>query len=577
MDVRSGSLDFSTDSGVVAEHDFVVLDVETTGLSAYHDSVIEIAALHITNGAISATFHSLIDPGVRIPSMITRLTGINEKDLLGQPSLRDVLDDFLAFLGARTFVAHNASFDYNFVIQGLRRHGVTYVGNTLCTMLLGRRLLPLTHGASLDRLLAHCAITRDPKLGTHHRAMPDAEATARLFLHLARVAAGQGITTLAGLKAIQKGTQGASRAQGPDLARGLPTSPGVYLMRDDKGQILYIGKSKDVRHRVQTHLRTGDPTQPRLKRALPYVKQIDAVETGSELEALLLESRLIKQYLPAANVALRDYHNYPFIRIDMNEPFPRASMTRDPEPDGSAYFGPFTRSGPVHTAMELVERAFKLACCTGPIVPGVTPSCIYGQMGRCTQPCTGTVTQEEYRGQVDKARRFLDGADNSIITELEARRDQLAEDLRFEEAAEVRDQIAELDFVFGAQQQLNFALSEHNVVIITESSEAGAAELFLVRAGRVSGQHRWRRQSGGRSLLWSLLQRVYSEQHKISSTVAKELIDELHIIQSWLRHNTDRHRKVTVNPETFDVQELAMQVSLAVESLLAERAKAAAR
>lgn len=560
-------------------HEFVVVDVETTGLSPYHDSIIEIGAAHLTNGEITATFHSLVDPGVPLPQFVSTLTGVGDDDLRGQPRLGDVADAFLEFLGDRIFVAHNANFDYNFIRQGLRRYDRQYRATTLCTMLLSRQLYPRNRRAGLDAMLAHCGISVPSDAGARHRAMYDVRATALLFCHLARVAQQQGTASLGQLRAAQREPPWSRKNGDTALARDLPSTPGVYLMRDANGQILYIGKAKDLRKRVQSHLRPADPSQPKLKRTLPQVAAIDVVQTGSELEALLLESRLIKRYLPTANIALRDYERYPFIRLDLNEPFPRPSLTRYPKPDGAAYYGPFNRAGPVHTVVELVHDVFKLARCSADIVPGVTPPCLYGQIGRCSMPCTGAVSQETYRAQVAEAARFLDGSDRSVIAELERRRDALAEELRFEEAAELRDRIAELDHVFGSQQRLHFAVSEHNLVVVAPSTDPRAVELFCIRAGRLGGREKLVVEGAQPAQIERLIRATYDGLGPATAgldVIGKEEVDELHIISAWLKHNTERHRRVPVAIPLADPPALAESVLAAARDLLSDASQRSA-
>lgn len=552
------------------DHRYVVVDIETTGLSPYHDSIIEVTALHLTNGEVTASFHALVDPGTMLPAHISTLTGITQHDLTGQPRFSDVGDELLAFLGDRVFVAHNANFDYNFLRQAYRRLQRDYRAPTLCTMLIGRALFHRRR-ASLDSMLAHAGIEHDRR----HRGMADARATAQLFLSLAQEAAKEGMSRYTDLVARLPGRSNRERTADPALARTLPSAPGVYLMRDGNGQIVYIGKAKDIRRRVQTHFRVSDDSQPRLKRTLPQVTQVDCVQTGSELEALLLESRLIKQYLPAANIALRDYQRYPFIRLDLAEPFPRATLTRYPVADEAVYYGPFNRSGPAHTAVELIQDVFKLARCTGPIVPGVTQPCLYGQIGRCTRPCTGDVDHAAYQVQVEQAQGFLSGMDRSALTDLEQRRNALAEELRFEEAAELRDRIAELDYVFGIQQRLNFAVSEHHLIVVAPSVEAGCVELFCIRAGRLALQSRWTVGATDVSALALMLGDVYSST-PLDALIGKEQVDEVHIINAWLRQNHERHRTISISASLCDPESIAAHVAAAATDVLTEATLASA-
>src|SRR5205085_974902 len=229
-------------------------------------------------------------------------------------------------------VAHNASFDCNFLINSFNRTGVACNFERLCTLRLARRLIPGLHSYRLDSLCAFIGFT----FVQRHRAGPDAEATLSLLQHLIETAASRGIDSLTSLLRVQQQPVTHQRRKGRvDEAQvtSLPTGPGVYLLKDLLGQVVYVGKSINVRQRVRTHLRPSgtahSPAQPRLRRRLPHIADVEAIQTDSELEALLLESKLVKRYLPAANSALRDYHDYPFVKLDLREEYPRLEATRE--------------------------------------------------------------------------------------------------------------------------------------------------------------------------------------------------------------------------------------------------------
>src|SRR5216683_2298779 len=269
---------------------FVVVDLETTGGSAMYDRVMEVAAIRFENGVVQDRFERLVEPGVPIPPFVTRITGINAALVRGKPSFDSLLPDLRRLFDGAVVVAHNASFDCNFLTNSFSRAGLACSFERLCTLRLARRLIPGLHSYRLDSLCAFLGFS----FVQRHRAGPDAEATLSLLQHLIGTATSRGIDSLT----------------------SLPTGPGVYLLKDLHGQVVYVGKSVNVRQRVRTHLRpsgtANGPAQPRLRRRLPHIADVEAIETSSELEALLLESKLVKRYLPDANSLLRDYHDYPF-------------------------------------------------------------------------------------------------------------------------------------------------------------------------------------------------------------------------------------------------------------------------
>src|SRR6185295_13000511 len=179
-----------------------------------------------------------------------------------------------------------------------------------------------------------------------------------------------------------------------------PVGPGVYLLKDTDGHVLYIGKSIHVRHRVREHLRGGSLDQPRLRRRLAQIVDVEGIACGSELEALFLESRLIKRYLPEANMMQRNDRDYPFIRVDSADPFPRLEATRQPSSDRDLLLGPFRRSGTVASAVMFLTEQLGLRQCSEPLKPGQS-ACALLDMGKCLGPCIGEVDQAGYRAAVE--------------------------------------------------------------------------------------------------------------------------------------------------------------------------------
>jgi DNA polymerase III subunit epsilon len=518
---------------------FVVVDLETTGGSAVYDRVLEVAAIRVENGIVQDRFERLVEPGVPIPPFVTRITGINSALVRGKPSFDSLLPDLRRLFDGAVVVAHNASFDCNFLSNAFGRAGLPWQGDRLCTLRLARRLIPGLHSYRLDSLCAFLGFT----FVQRHRAGPDAEATLSLLQHLLETAVGRGIDSLGSLLRVQAQPVTPKRRKGrvdESQVAALPTTPGVYLLKDLHGQVVYVGKSVNVRQRVRTHLRPKGTAmsggQPRLRRRLANIADVEAIETSSELEALLLESKLVKRYLPEANSLLRDYHDYPFIKVDMVDAHPRLEATRERPGDGALYFGPFRRPGVVSSAVVFLNEQLGLRQCSGSLKPGQA-ACALLEMKKCLGPCVGAVSAAEYRAAVDEGVRVLRGEDTSFLEQAALKRDALAEELRFEEAAELRDRIRDVEQVVGIQQRLA-AFSDRNVVLVTPDLQPERMRLLLVRGGRLAEEVSLPVRATPSHLRF-LLRRVYAAP--VKAQVTRDELDDLHIVDAWLRR---RHQEV---------------------------------
>ena len=309
-----------------------------------------------------------------------------------------------------------------------------------------------------------------------------------MLQHLLETAVGRGIDSLASLLRVQQQPVTRKRRKGRvDEAQvaSLPTTA---------GRVPAQGPARPGRLRRQErqraparahapapigHARSG-PAQPRLRRRLPHIADVEAIETKSELEALLLESKLVKRYLPEANSLLRDYHDYPFIKVDIGDPHPRLEATRERPTDGTLYFGPFRRAGVVSSAVVFLNEQLGLRQCSGPLKPGQA-ACALLEMKKCLGPCVGAVSQAEYAAAVDEGVRGAARRGHGVLERAAERRDELGEQLRFEEAAELRDRIRDVEQVVGVQQRLA-AFADRNVVLVTPDRQPDRVRLLLVRA-----------------------------------------------------------------------------------------------
>ncbi|HEX2171325.1 MAG TPA: GIY-YIG nuclease family protein, partial [Dehalococcoidia bacterium] len=342
----------------------------------------------------------------------------------------------------------------------------------------------------------------------------------------------------------------------------LPDGPGVYLLKDADGNVFYVGKSIHVRRRVRDHLGGKTEGQPKLRRHLKTLADVQAFSTGSELEALLLEAKLIKQYLPVANQQLRETTHYPFIRIDVQSPYPRVTLTRAPAPDGSLYFGPFRSARLVGGVVDYLRGLLGIRECERPasLLPDGRPCLLY-DLKKCLGPCIGAVTPDDYRPAVDRAIGLLRGEWTEINDGLEARMYELAEREQFEAAAEIRDVLGELRSVVGTHRRLA-EMSAYDGIILGPA-EGGDCPALFVRGGRLAHRATLAMPTDRRRL-GILCRQVYGGPRP--GPITQETVDEAWILAAWIRQHTSDPRYAIVD---VDPGNLKPALTLVQESLRA--------
>lgn len=294
----------------------------------------------------------------------------------------------------------------------------------------------------------------------------------------------------------------------------LSTRPGVYLFRDDRGQVLYVGKAKSLRPRVRSYFQREADLSAKNRE---LVKSIDSVETivvGSEGEALILECNLIKEHRPRFNILLRDDKKYPYIKVTVGEPFPRVYVTRRVVNDRSRYFGPYTSVGPMRQVLEVIKRLHTVRSCRYDL-PKDAPerACLDYHIGRCQAPCVGLQSQEDYRRMIDEILRILEGETEGLRATVEARMREASRDLDFERAANMRDVLAGLDSLAREQRVHRAQGGSFDVVAIARDGDLGAGVVLKVRAGLLLGRETQRfaqiRDEADAEVLSTLVSRHY--------------------------------------------------------------------
>ncbi len=271
------------------------------------------------------------------------------------------------------------------------------------------------------------------------------------------------------------------------LAR-VPDRPGVYLYRDAKAQVLYVGKAASLRSRVRSYFQEGRPRDPKTDALVRQIRDLEYIVTDNELEALMLEANLVRKHRPRYNIILRDDKHYPFLKLTTNEAFPRLLVARRVQNDGAAYFGPFYPATAMRETLRLTRQLFPLRTCSIAIDGTLERPCIQYAIRRCNAPCTGWETREGYARTVRDVARFLEGKDEDLALRLTKEMEAAAAETKFERAAGLRDQIQSLNKVRERQKIISTNEVDQDVIGVVRQGNDACVELFFVRKGRLVGQ-----------------------------------------------------------------------------------------
>lgn len=545
---------------------FVIVDTETTGSRAGEDRLIEVGAARLVGGEVVDTFQQLVDPGRHVPRRITRLTGISTAMVYGQPSAAETMPAFVDFLGDAVLVAHNLPFDARFLDVALAEAGLPPLQNpALDTLRLARRLLSSFPSKGLSHLTAHFGIA----VNGRHRALGDAVATAELLVILLdRLRVEFGAETVDDVLAFQRRRYKDTRREPSHLKKIrertlplLPDRPGVYFMRDGRDRIIYVGKAKSLRNRVRSYFTGVDAHDPKTRKLVRDVREVTWRETGTELAALLEESKLIKNHLPVYNRAQRRYRDYPFLRLDTTHAYPTLSWTPRIAHDGAEYYGPLGRRGQAEELVELIGRLFRLRECDDPVF-SLGRECLYHQMGRCGAPCAGGAGAEQYELEVDRVRAFLTGQDTEAVDMVEDAMREAAAAREYEAAGWYRDQLRRLQRTLGRQRTVASAVHEHDAVLVEplapgyDGHAAGGAQLFLIRHGRLAG--RADLPAGptpeDAAALAATLAETFSPAVEPPDAHLRADVDEMRMLANWMRLHPESGRQVRWSPDLGPAQ-----------------------
>jgi excinuclease ABC subunit C len=372
----------------------------------------------------------------------------------------------------------------------------------------------------------------------------------------------------------------------PDLGatlKRLPDRPGVYLMKDARGTVIYVGKAQSLRNRVRSYWQkqTGGGESQLIRSVIEKIADLEYTMTDSISEALLLEINLVKRYRPRYNVRLKDDKSYPFIKITLAEDFPRVERTRKLPADGSRYFGPYASASSVDEAMNLIRRLFPFRTCTLDIREGrqaIARPCLLYHIKRCQAPCVGYISRADYRTQIEQIELFLEGRQEAVARELSKQMRAASEATEYERAAALRDKVRAIERTMESQKMAAHSTTEEDVLGLARQDTQAAVQLFAVRGGKMVGRDVFLldapRESDDATVLAGFVQQYYSRATSIPPVVlVPALPDDAADLEGMLtgRRGAAVHLRVPQRGEKRELLELAARN--ATETLAREHAR----
>ncbi len=351
-----------------------------------------------------------------------------------------------------------------------------------------------------------------------------------------------------------------------------PDAPGVYMFKDSSGHVIYVGKAKNLKKRVSSYFKAGQDTTTKTAAMMNRARGLDYILTATENEAFLLESTLIKGYMPKYNIILRDDKQYPCLRLDVREPYPRLSMVRKIKKDGALYFGPFSSSQSVKSTIRLIDRIFRLRKCkTGRLSKRPRP-CLNFQMGRCPGPCALDVPISDYKDIVAGVRLFLEGRNSELLKQLEKEMRRLSDREDYEEAARIRDQIGALKRTIERQHVVSAQLEDQDVIGLSSRENGYQLAILFIRKGYLAGSRNYLFKdiiASDSEVMESFLKQYYSHATFFPKNILiSEKVDDPASIAEWISGIAGEKISIIRPLRGAKLKMVEMAVSNAEEALL---------
>ena len=528
----------------VAETEYLAVDTETNGRAGDLCEMTEVGAVLVGGGECHETFESLVRVERPLSRGIERFTGITQAMVDSAPPPDEVLPELAELMEGRVLVAHNARFDVGVLRQAFERAGMDWPAPaTLCTVAMARRLAPLVRKRGLAELAGALGVEVDEV----HRALPDALTCGRVFCALfPRLCANaptlaDALELLRSRRRARKTEPGEAipRDQRPDLST-LPDDPGVYIFRDLRGRPLYIGKSVSLRSRARAHFCAPAGWTER-------AEIVDYKPTNSELGALVLENRLIKQHKPAGNRALKRTDAFVYLRCRLDIPYPVLEVAAEPASGNAVNVGPLRGRALAGELADQLTSIYRLRHCGRKLKLREHPSA-YGQMGRCVSPCLGDLDPNAYRGQIDAALAPFEGpgGGEALLAELDRQLADAAHDRRYERAAALLRRRERLAWLL---ERLEGDLrATHGVprLVLARHPVKERFDAFWIVGGRVAD---WGALPGPSELTRRTEAVLDRPRRRGPAALPKTEVDEVRIVHSWVAEHEPPALELDPAPE----------------------------
>lgn len=359
-------------------------------------------------------------------------------------------------------------------------------------------------------------------------------------------------------------------------ALSVPEAPGVYLFLENSGKIIYVGKAKNLRKRVLSYFKSSNGLSPKTAMMMSRAKSLEYVLTSTEKEAFILESNLVKKHLPRYNIVLRDDKQYPCLRLDIQNPYPRIAIVRKIKKDGALYFGPYSSANSVRSTMKLIDRIFHLRKCKGLSLPKRTRPCLNHQLGRCLGACVNEVSVPAYKEIVEQVKLFLEGRNRELIKKLEQDMISASDSLNFERAAKIRDQIRALERVMERQNVVSTKLEDRDVIAMVEKEGLFLILILFVRKGYLTGSGSYQikqKNAGPEEVMEAFIKQYYSRESFIPGEIlVSQPIEDRESITEWISELAGKRIRIRC-PARGEKRRLVMMALKNAQELLGREGK----
>lgn len=523
---------------------FTVICVKTLNDLQSNSEVVEVVCVKIRGSHIAETLHMQFNPPGHVPEEFTRKTGLYQNQLRNRQTLESALPELAAFVARDVIIWANPPGKTNAVHRYFKLTQPKDRQFFMAT--LSRQLLPELPRHHLPEWAKWCGLDEEGFARTEKAAI----ISAKVFVSFLERLAKQGIASYSDLLDFCPAVPVRVHRTRNDLAfdrnrlKDYPTQPGVYFMKNRTGDILYVGKAKNLRNRLRSYFQKQSKLPPKISAMMRQVAMIDVTVVGSELEALILESRLIKQLQPFFNKKVKNYQSMVFMAVSVGEQFPKVSMAPDSDNPDNAYFGPFQRPSSLFAKLEILNRVFRLRDCSDKVFNEHRQHpCMKFELGQCSGPCAGKISKPDYREQVADFLRFLAQEPSNAVEGLIAKREAYTESLQFEKAAVVQERLSQLEQLQFTSHRLIQAVERQHCLIVLPDKEPGMLRLLSVLQGQPS---QWKTIEP-QQLDWGDLERwIQGELDRVEvleslpqQAIPKLMYEESRLISQWLANRSE--------------------------------------